>query len=336
LNEKEYILKIGIIGCGIITQIAHLPALLKLKDKIEVISLCNHSEPKAKKTAELLGNSALPIYKNWQEMIRKEKDLEAVLVSLPIPMNYPVSRQCIEAGLHVICEKPAGVDAKEAALTLELTQKDGPLFMTAENFQYYPGFKKASLLCQEGLIGKVHSLHWNVLQFLAVDNQYNQTQWRNHNEYPGGYVMDGGVHFVHALQMIAGSIDSVVAKTKSINSKLGTMDMGFALLTHQSGAISSLNMGWQHSDQEESLKVFGTEGSLILKEDSILLLKSDGTSQSYPLEAEDSFTEEWKDFYSAVTGLSPLVLNQETVVRDVKVIDALVKSAAEGREVMID
>ena len=55
-------MKLGIIGCGIIMQEVHLPALKKLNDRIKVVALCNRSKPKAEKTAELLGNSALPLY----------------------------------------------------------------------------------------------------------------------------------------------------------------------------------------------------------------------------------------------------------------------------------
>ena len=63
-------MKIGIIGCGIITQEAHVPALVELKDTIEVIALCNHSRPKAEHTAMLLGKPSLPIYSDWKEMFR--------------------------------------------------------------------------------------------------------------------------------------------------------------------------------------------------------------------------------------------------------------------------
>uniref|UniRef100_UPI002627E7A1 Gfo/Idh/MocA family protein n=1 Tax=Oceanispirochaeta sp. TaxID=2035350 RepID=UPI002627E7A1 len=191
-------------------------------------------------------------------------------------------------------------------------------------------------LCVSGLIGSVHSLQWNVLQFMGVDNKFNQTLWRNQNEYPGGYVMDGGVHFVHGLQMIAGPVTSLVAKTKSVNPLLGTMDMGFALLTHASGVISSLNMGWQHGDEEEHLKVFGTEGTLIIKEKEILHLRTDGTQNTYALVETDTFLEEWKDFYSAIQGISSLDLVQRDVVRDVQIIEGIIRSADEGKEIFID
>jgi len=332
---KGDLMKIGIIGCGIITQEAHLPALLKLKDKIEVAALCNHSLPKAEKTADLLGNPALPLYTDWKKMIEEMKGLEAVLVSLPIPLNYPVSKACIEAGLNVMCEKPAGVDSTEAEKTLELGRPGGPLFMTAENYEYYPAYIKAGELVRRGLIGRVHSLHWNVMQFMPVENKYNQTRWRNHNAYPGGYVMDGGVHFVHALQMIAGPVVSAFGKTASLNPQLGTMDMGFALLTHSSGAVSSLNMGWQHGSMEEHLKVFGTEGSLILKEKEIVHLTPEGLKTLYPLAEEDSFHAEWLDFYNAVVKKENPLFSQERIVGDVRVIEAIIRSGQTGEVITI-
>jgi predicted dehydrogenase len=227
------------------------------------------------------------------------------------------------------------MNGKEAAQTLELNQPGGPLFMTAENYEYHPAFRKARDLVRKGVIGTIHSLQWNVMNFMQVDNKYNQTRWRSHNKYPGGYVMDGGVHFVHALQMIAGPVVSVAAKTKSINPLLGNMDMGFALMTHESGAVSSINMGWQHSMDKEPIKVFGTEGSLTLKESEILFTPSTGSVTHYDLEEEDTFFGEWNDFYSALTEKRPPEVTQESVVRDVRVIEGIVCSSAEGKEIFI-
>ncbi len=329
-------MKIGIIGCGIITREAHVPAILKMGDKIDVIALCNRSLPKAEKTAELLNDPTLPLYTSWHTMIEKEPDLEAVLVSLPIPLNYPVSRDCVAAGLNVLCEKPAGINGSEAELTLELNRDKGPYFMTAENFQFHPGMLKAVELIHDDLIGELHSLQWNVFQFMKVDNKFNQTEWRNHNAYPGGYVMDGGVHFIHALQMLAGPVISVIGKTGSINPRLGTMDMGFALLTHKSGAVSSLNMGWQHGSEKEPIKIFGRTGSLIIKETEVLHLDSEGTVTSCPVDEDDSFYGEWLDFYQVITDKKEPELSQQTAVRDVKVIEALIRSQEEGGEVFLD
>ena len=155
-------------------------------------------------------------------MIRKEKDLDSVLIALPIPQNYPVSRACIEAGLNVLCEKPVGMDGEEADKALLLNKPGGPLFMTAENYEYHAGYRKLAALLEEGLIGRLHSIQFNVLQFMPVDNKYNKTEWRARNHYPGGYVLDGGVHFVHALQMLAGPVVSLYAKVESLNPQLGT------------------------------------------------------------------------------------------------------------------
>jgi len=328
-------MKIGIIGCGIITQEAHVPALVELKDIIEVTALCNHSRPKAEQTAMLLGKPSLPIYADWKQMFLAETELEAVLVALPIPMNYPVSRECIEAGLSVLCEKPAGINSAEAVKTLELNKPGGPVFMTAENYHYSPSVRKTVKLIQEGLIGTVHSIQWNVMQFMRVDNKFNKTVWRSHNEYPGGYVMDGGVHFVHAVQQIAGPVTRVYGRTRQINPGLGSSDMGFALMTHESGTVTSLNMGWQHAGPEAPLLIYGTRGSLVLRSNAIFHVAANGAETEIPLEAADTFTEEWKDFHRVVTTGTPPRMAQEEAVRDVRVIEAIVQSQIEGGEVQI-
>ncbi|MBF9015890.1 MULTISPECIES: Gfo/Idh/MocA family protein [unclassified Oceanispirochaeta] len=328
-------MKLAIIGCGIITQEAHVPALLKLKDKIEIKALCNHSLPKAEKTAALLGRPELKIYTDWKEMISTENEIDTVLVSLPIPLNYPVSKACVEAGFNVFCEKPAALNSAEAELTLGLNQEGGALFRTAENFHYRASIFKAQEMIKAGIIGQIHSMQWNLLQFMQVDNKFNKTQWRANNEYPGGYVMDGGVHFVHNLQQIAGAVTKVFARTASVNSLLGTMDTGFAVLTHDSGVISSINMGWQHCHGDEALKVFGTEGSLSISDGLITLRRPDASLQEFSLDRDDTFFDEWQDFVDSLAAGTTPQLRQEDAVRDVKIIEAMIESDREGREVLL-
>lgn len=328
-------MKLAIIGCGIITQEAHVPALLKLKDKIEIKALCNHSLTKAEQTAVLLGNSEINIYSDWKEMISDEKEIDTVLVSLPIPLNYPVSKACVEAGLNVFCEKPAALNTAEAELTLTLNKKGGPLFRTAENFHFRKPIIKAKEMIKAGKIGEVHSMQWNLFQFMQVDNKYNKTQWRAHNEYPGGYVMDGGVHFVHNLQQIAGAVTKVFARTASVNPLLGSMDAGFALLTHKTGVLSSINMGWQHCHKDEALKIFGTEGSLSLSDNLIVLRKTDNSLQEFQLESDDTFFDEWQDFADSLADGTDPSLRQEDSVRNVKIIEAMIESDREGKEVLL-
>ena len=91
----------------------------------------------------------------------------------------------------------------------------------------------------DGEIGKVNLIQWNVLNYMAMSNKYAKTTWRTEHVFPGGYVLDGGVHFVHVLQMMAGPVASVKAECRTIDPRLGKVDTAFALLTHSSGTLSS-------------------------------------------------------------------------------------------------
>lgn len=328
-------MKIGIIGCGIITQDAHIPALLRLTDIIEVIALCNHSERNALLVRELLGNPEIPVFTDWETMIKEQKDLDAVLLALPIPLNYPVSKACLDAGIAVLCEKPAGSNAIEAEKTMEFISYDKPLFMTAENFHFKPSIIKVKEILASGILGTLHSIQMNEFSFMQVDNKFNKTSWRRNNEHSGGYLLDGGVHHVHTLQQIAAPVESVMGRTLSINPQLGTYDLGFAILNHTSGVVTSYNMALQNAGSVDKLKIFCTNGSLIVDDDEIYLISSVGKSQSIMIKNEDSFYLEWQNFYNAFTGQSKASVKQEEVIRDVKVVESILLSSKKGKMITI-
>jgi predicted dehydrogenase len=328
-------INIAIIGCGIITTEAHLPAIKRQKERLEVLAVCNRSEGKAIAVANELNLPHSSVWTDWEKMIKEVKDIDAVLIALPITLNHRVSKACCEAGLSVICEKPAGKNAAEALETVSFASKYNVTYMTAENFQYDPKFNKAAELVKKGTIGKLHSTSWNVLSFMDKNNKYNKTSWRAHNEYEGGYVLDGGVHFVHALQMIAGPVKSVFAHTASIEEDLGTMDSALTLLEHENSVISSLNMGWRSANDDGNMKLFGDKGTLIVKDDVIIEMDENNRTKEHLFEKEDSFYLQWCDFLSALESGKPPLMPIGSPARDVKVIMAMVESGKKGIKITI-
>lgn len=329
-------IKIGIIGCGIITRVAHLPAIKRLTDTLEVIAVCNRSKDKALHIAAELGLPANSVWTDWQDMIGKVKDLDAVLIALPIQLNFPVSKACCEAGLSVLCEKPAGMNNKEARETGGFSSKYGVTFMTAENFHYHPNFNKAAELVEQGLIGNIHSISWNTLNFVKSDNSYNQTAWRGADfTIPGGYVLDGGVHAVHALQMIAGPVKSVFAQVKSVDKNLGSIDSAFALMEHENSVITSLNMGWKSLNDDGSLRIYGDNGTLVVKTDKIEQLPVSGETIEHIFDNENDFYLQWADFIGALQNNRSPLLPKQMPIDDVKIIMALLESGETGKSVML-
>ncbi|MBI9099890.1 MAG: Gfo/Idh/MocA family oxidoreductase [Spirochaetaceae bacterium] len=328
-------IKIAIIGCGIITEEAHLPALLRLSERIEIKAVCNRTKPKAVNIAEKLSLPEEAVWTDWKKMIGRVVGLDAVLIALPITMNHPVSRACCKAGLSVLCEKPAGMNNEEAEETSRFSAEYGVTYMTGENFHFEPRFRKAAELVKEGIIGKLHSTSWNLLSFMDKNNKYNKTQWRADNKYPGGYVLDGGVHFVHALQMIAGPVDSVFSHTASIDKDLGTMDSALSLMKHCNGVISSLNLGWRAVNDDSNLKLYGDKGTLIIKDDLILEMTPGGKINKHSFERENSFYLQWSAFLDSLEEGRPPALPHQMPVNDVKIIMAIIESGQTGKKISL-
>jgi predicted dehydrogenase len=329
-------IRLGIIGTGIIVNEAHAPALKRLTDRFEVTALCNRSRAKAESLARDLGVNDKNIWQDWQEFLT-DAPVDAVLLALPIELNYPVSRAAAAAGKHVLCEKPVGQNMDEARGAVGLPAEFGVTFMVAEDIEFVPQFAKAAELVADGEIGKPTLIQWNVFNFMAMSNKYAQTRWRTEHVFPGGYVMDGGVHFVHVLQMLAGPIESVKAETRTLDPRLGKVDSAFALLTHGSGILSSLNMSWQtQMPQPTPLLVFGEKASLSVSEEKILRTDNEsGDVREIAFEREDDYYLQFIEFHEAVTGNRPPSVSTESCAHDVEVILAILEAARRGESVSL-
>jgi predicted dehydrogenase len=329
-------IRLGIIGTGIIVDEAHAPALKRLTDRFEVTALCNRTRAKAETLASNLGVDGKNIWQDWQKFLA-EAPVDAVLLALPIELNYPVSRAAAAAGKHVLCEKPVGQSQQEAQGAVGLPAEFGVTFMVAEDIEFVPHFAHAARLVAEGEIGKPKLIQWNVFNFMAMSNKYAQTRWRTEHVFPGGYVMDGGVHFVHVLQMLAGPIQSVKAETRSLDPRLGKVDSAFALLTHRSGVLSSLNMSWQtQMTQPTPLLVFGEKASLAVSEEKILRKGNESEEvKEIFFEREDDYYLQFIEFHEAVTGNRAPSVSTESCAHDVEVILAILEAARGGDSVSL-
>ena len=183
-------------------------------------------------------------------------------------------------------------------------------------------------MVRRGEIGKVTVMSWNVLRFMGIDEKYNKTPWRPDHVYPGGYVLDGGVHYIHVLQMMAGRIGSVSACTRSIEPALGKPDTAFALLTHENGVLSSLNLSWRARDpMDHRLRICGTDGTILVDDKSLTLMDLEGKEEEVPFIEEDSIYLELIEFHRAVAlGENPEI-SLESTAHDVEVILAMLESA---------
>jgi predicted dehydrogenase len=143
--------KLAIIGTGIAAKELHLPALMKLKDKYEIVAVCNHTEQKAREFSRLVNN--VPFTLNYRDILSSSA-VEAVDIALPIHLNFRVVKDALEAGKHVIVEKPIAGNLFDAELMTTFPDRYDSVMLVAENFRYNPVFIRARQIIASGEIGK--------------------------------------------------------------------------------------------------------------------------------------------------------------------------------------
>lgn len=326
-------IKLGIIGCGIAARELHLPALEKLKDRFEITMLCNHTEQKARELSQRLGN--IPYVLDYHELL-KSSEVEAVDITLPIHLNYKVTKDSLLSGKHVIVEKPLTANLTEAKKILSQSKASDRVMIVAENFRYRKVFMRAKELIRKGKIGKPYAAMWDLFNQVTLQSKYARTKWRQHPQYPGAFVSDAGVHNIAALRMLFGEFTTVNAFTKSINPKIGrpdTMSMQFETRSGVNGVFNifySVDGYW-----ENKLLIFGSKGSIIIQENKLTLKRNGEDDFVEDIEDDNGYMAEFLDFYNAITKNKKVQSTPLEGFRDLEVIIQALKSAEGHRRVVL-
>jgi len=255
-------------------------------------------EDKAIEFAQMAGN--VPYVLDYREILNNP-DLEAVSIVLPIELNYEVTAAAVKAGKHVIVEKPLAVNITEAKSMLELEKKYSKVLMVAENFRYRKLYTQIKSIIDQGKIGTVYSVFWNWFNFIEPNDKYAQTSWRIHHKYPGGFVVDGGVHCIAAMRDIFGDIYGLSNFTKSVNKNLGEIDTLCLQFTTQNNIQGVINIFFSsNSYSENRLIVLGSKGSIVADNDQLSVKINNKLESQENFENDNGFKEEFEDFYAAI------------------------------------
>jgi predicted dehydrogenase len=201
-------LRVAIIGLGLWGARAHLPALLSLDD-VEVVGLVDQQCDIAEHLARVHGIPSA--YANVNALFSSNPDLDAVVVATPTDTHADVVRAALEAGVHVLCEKPLGYDlgqAREMAAAMADARRVGKMGFL---FRYSPAAQHMHTLIADGFIGDVQlfeSVTVNA-QFADPDRPLHWKMQRGHAN--GGVFVEYGSHTVDLAQWFGGPIERVVA-----------------------------------------------------------------------------------------------------------------------------
>jgi len=330
--------RLGIIGTGLAVKKLHWPALVRMRDRFVVVAFANRTRASADEFAALAQLSMNGYTPDYHTLLRRD-DVETVLVCVPIPQLLPITRDCLAAGKHVVCEKPPGVDRAEAQQFLELVgQYPCQKFMMTENFFYRDDLRLARSLIDQGALGRPQLLleRW-VCQLVPTPGEFSITPWRYKPDYRGGPLLDGGVHSIATIRLLGGDITQLYARAEWLNR---TMDAPSALamtFSFADGATGNCVWGFLGNpvlDEVRDTRLYGNEGALISSRGQVRLVQPDGSTEEHRVEPFDTgHYNMWLNFHDALIHDEPIVATVRQSFQNMRVVLRALESAEQGQRV---
>lgn len=260
-------LKIGVIGAGGICRNVHMPSLSEIEN-CEVVAICDHHEEKARAMAEKYG---IPkIYTLHHEMLANE-EMDAVFVLTQPDKTYRVAYDCLKAGLHVMMEKPAGINAFQAH-SLERTAKQmGKTAAVAMNRRHIP------------LLQEVLKRMKAVTEIVQVDGRFMKTSdisvgWH----YASAFNCDI-IHALDCVRYLAGAEPVAVASVIATNNS-PIENAWNAVMMFENGVTGTLRSNYQVASRVHDFEIHGRYASAFIdlgfpgREESATIVYGDGAS----------------------------------------------------------
>ena len=343
-------IKVGIIGAGGIAQYAHIPGSQKLKD-VELLAVADPVAGRAKGVAEKFN---IPRYFEDPQKMLAIAELDAVSVCVPNYLHAPLTIAALEAGKHVLCEKPPAMNAKEAAGMLAAAKKANKMLMYALQRRFQGDSQMLKRFIDAGQLGEIYYVKTSYLR-----RRGNPGGWFSQKaKSGGGPVIDIGVHILDLVWWLMGT-PKPIRVSASTYSKIGLAgvevpgwkaldstvadifdveDLATALIRFENGATVFMDTSWILNNKTSvvSTELYGTRGGAKLDPLEIYTEMQATLVDITPAHAKvSSYDAEVAHFIECIKGNKEPISNAEHGVGIMKMLDAVYKSGELLREVEV-
>ena len=353
--------RMGVIGTRFGGQV-QIPCYQENPDT-EVIAVCSASHERAVEVARLFD---IPhVYTDYRELVRLP-ELDAVTITTPPHLHYPMVLAALAAGKHVLCDKPFALTVREAREMAELARSTGVVAMTNFEWRFAPGHVRAKELLQEKFIGEPMLVNVSMLRRLFPRDGPRPYGWRQQLAMGGGSIGDAGTHLLDVVRFLLGEFRGVTARLHTVipehtddkgqartSDTDDTFHVSFMLQSGVPGALVGSNAAFGGSGSR--IEIYGSHGTLVVPtlgdaraphllgarfgDDGIhplpipdrLLASSDG-----PDVVTGLFAELVRQLVKAVRGEAEPSPSFEDGLRSQEVLDAIRLSDKEGRWLSLD
>ncbi|OUL08185.1 oxidoreductase [Sedimentibacter sp. SX930] len=359
-------LKFGIIGCGGIANGKHFPALAKLSDKVEIVAFCDTVIERAEKAAKEYGTADALVTEDYKALLARE-DIDVIHVLTPNISHSYITVDALEAGKHVMCEKPMAINYAEAKEMLDAAQRTGKKLTIG----YQNRFRADSLAtydaCSKGELGDIYFAKAHAIRRKGVPTW---GVFPDKSKQGGGPLIDIGTHALdltlwymnnYKPKSVLGSTYQKLKDNPMANmfgpwnpDTFETEDSAFGLIKMENGATIFLEAAWalnMINPKEAQVTLCGTEGGAemfgkaFIDQGYVVFNKAahNQLEQTQPsdaggvfgfegatLEQRDAEAKQWVD--AILNDTDPMVKPEQAIVVT-QILEAIYKSAETGQVV---
>jgi predicted dehydrogenase len=314
----------GVLSTAKIGRVKVIPAMQQGKYS-EVVGIASRNLEKAEPVARELG---IPkAYGSYQALLA-DPDIEAIYNPLPNHLHVPLSIQALEAGKHVLCEKPIAITTAEAEKLVRAGQKYPHLkLMEAFMYRLHPQWEKAKELVLTGKIGNLRTIH-SIFSYYNVD----PLNLRNMADIGGGGLLDIGCYSISLSRFIFGTEPGRVCGIVEYDPDFKIDRLASGILDFGSGT-ATFTCSTQLS-YFQRVQIFGTEGRIEIEipfnapidRPTRLWLQQNDRPEEIQFEICNQYTIQGDRFSLAILNDSPVPIPIEDAVANMKVIEAVLES----------
>ncbi|EGL14927.1 MULTISPECIES: Gfo/Idh/MocA family oxidoreductase [Paenibacillus] len=355
--------RIGIIGCGGIANGKHLPSLAKLPN-VELVAFCDIVIERAEKAKEQYGSGDACVYQDYRELL-KDSSLDIVHVCTPNDSHADITIDALEAGKHVMCEKPMAKTSVDARRMVDAAKRTGKKLTIGYNNRFRSDSQYLKKLCEDGELGEVYFAKAHAIRRRAVPTW---GVFLDEEKQGGGPLIDIGTHALDlTLWMMDNYKPKVVLGTSyhklshranAANAwgpwdpaKFTVEDSAFGMITMENGATIMLESSWALNTlevDEAKCTLSGTEGGADMKDglringekNSRLYTQnielSSGGVAFYEGASENAPDLEMRMWIDAIENDKDPVVTPEQALVVSEILEAIYESAKTGKAVYLN
>jgi predicted dehydrogenase len=343
-------MRFGVIGVGANVFKMHAPAIKA--SGVELVGVADVNLTAAEQRAEELG---CQFFGDHRELLSQARP-DAVAVLAPHPFHASIAIDCLQAGAHVLVEKPIAVEVAEADRMIEAAARARRLLAVNLQQRTRAEIRAARKLITDGKLGDLQRVQMTAI-WTRTARYYQLASWRGTwRGEGGGVLMNQSPHTLDLVCHLAGQPTRVVAWNRTLFHQIETEDTSMAMLEWSNGALGSLLVSTAQAGEAERLELAGTRGVVQLSRGGLQFWQSEADLRDFLAQSPEPFgkpalrpepveiarlpgsgehTAIYANFIDAIEHGTPLVADGAAGRQSLELANALIYSSVSGEQVTL-